>query len=127
MGGAQECPQRGERVLRGHAVQVELAHAVQVASGKPLPGGGVDPRRLAAYAKSGKLVIASLHDLTLAARHASRIVALKNGRLAGEGVLTSGLIAQVFDVEAEIRGEGDFATVAILRATDSRDFPKTSP
>jgi iron complex transport system ATP-binding protein len=87
------------------------------------PVTGLDPRhamdcaaRLAAYAASGKLVIASLHDLTLAARHAHRVLALKNGKVAGEGALSSPLIAKVFDVEAEIRGEGRFATVAVLPA-----------
>jgi iron complex transport system ATP-binding protein len=98
------------------------------------PVTGLDPRhamdcamRLAAYAKSGRLVIASLHDLTLAARHADRILALKEGRMAGEGTLTSALIAKVFDVQAEIRGEGGFATVAILPPPDSSDFRKPSP
>ncbi len=85
------------------------------------PVTGLDPRhamdcaaRLAAYAAGGKLVIASLHDLTLAARHAHRVLALKDGRKAGEGALTSALIAGVFDVQAEIRGEGPYASVAIL-------------
>lgn len=97
------------------------------------PVTGLDPRhamdcaaRLAAYAAGGKLVIASLHDLTLAARHAHRVLALKEGKVAGEGALTCALIAKVFDVEAEIRGEGGFATVAILPLPDSRDFRKTS-
>ena len=58
------------------------------------PITGLDPRhamdsmaRLSAYAASGRLVIASLHDLTLAARHASRIVALRDGKVAGAGAL----------------------------------------
>ena len=86
------------------------------------PVTGLDPRhaldcmaRLADYAKSGKLVIAALHDLTLAARHASRILALKSGRTLGEGALSAGLIGKLFDVEAEIRGEGAYASVVILR------------
>jgi iron complex transport system ATP-binding protein len=86
------------------------------------PVAGLDPRhamdcahRLKAYAGSGKLVIAALHDLTLAARHASRIVALKDGRVVGDGALTADLIAKVFDVEAEIRGEGAYASVTVLR------------
>ena len=85
------------------------------------PVTGLDPRhamdcatRLAAYAQNGKLVIASLHDLTLAARHAGRVLALKDGQVAGEGALTSALIATVFDVQAEIKGEGSFASVGIL-------------
>ncbi len=97
------------------------------------PVTGLDPRhamdcamRLAVYAKSGKLVIASLHDLTLAARHANRILALKEGRVAGEGALTSALIAKVFDVQAELRGEGNFISVGILPLPDSHDYRKPS-
>jgi iron complex transport system ATP-binding protein len=97
------------------------------------PVTGLDPRhamdcaqRLAAYAAGGKLVIASLHDLTLAARHAHRVVALKYGRKAGEGALTSALIAKVFDVKAEIKGEGRFASVAILPVHDSNEIGETS-
>jgi iron complex transport system ATP-binding protein len=86
------------------------------------PVTGLDPRhaldcarRLADYASNGKLVIAALHDLTLAARHATRILALKDGKVAGSGALTSALIKELFAVEAEIRGEGAFASVTVLR------------
>ena len=85
------------------------------------PVTGLDPRhaldcaqRLADYAKGGKLVIAALHDLTLAARYASRILALKDGRVAGQGALTPALIEDIFDVKAEIQGEGAFASVMVL-------------
>ena len=84
------------------------------------PVTGLDPRhaldcarRLAQYATGGKLVIAALHDLTLAARYATRILALKDGRVAGQGALTPALIAEIFGVTAEIRGEGAFANVNI--------------
>jgi iron complex transport system ATP-binding protein len=86
------------------------------------PVTGLDPRhamdcarRLSDYAAGGKLVIAALHDLTLAVRHAGRIVALKDGKVAGQGALTAALIGRVFDVEAEIRGEGEHASVTVLR------------
>ena len=85
------------------------------------PVTGLDPRHamesmrhLSAYAASGRLVIASLHDLTLAARYATRIVALKNGALAGEGPLNPALIRAIFDVESRVRGEAPFVTVDIL-------------
>ncbi len=79
------------------------------------PVAGLDPkhaldtaRRLQALAKSGKLVIASLHDLTLAGRFASRIFALSNGRVAGDGAtqatLTPALIRSAFEVEACVSG-----------------------
>jgi iron complex transport system ATP-binding protein len=79
------------------------------------PIAGLDPkhaldaaRRLQGLARSGKLVIASLHDLTLAGRYASRIFALANGRVLGDGpvesTLTSELIRSAFEVEACISG-----------------------
>ena len=83
------------------------------------PIAGLDPkhaidamRRLRAFANAGKLVIAALHDLTLAARHATRIVAMRGGRAEVDGpvasALTPEMIRRVFDVEARvtISGEG---------------------
>src|SRR5438477_152390 len=62
--------------------------------------------RMKALAAGGRLVIASIHDLTLAARHADRIVALKAGRVVADGptreVLTAALLKEVFEVEARI-------------------------
>jgi len=79
------------------------------------PIAGLDPkhaldtaRRLQLLAKGGKLVIASIHDLTLAGRYASRIFALLNGRVAGDGAtqetLTPALIRSAFEVEACVSG-----------------------
>jgi iron complex transport system ATP-binding protein len=79
------------------------------------PIAGLDPRhaldtarRLQLLAKGGKLVIASVHDLTLAGRYASRIFALSNGRVAGDGAtqttLTPALIRSAFEVEACVSG-----------------------
>jgi len=79
------------------------------------PIAGLDPKhaleiawRLQGLAKSGKLVIASLHDLTLAGRYASRIFALSNGRVEGDGAtentLTPALIRSAFEVDACISG-----------------------
>jgi iron complex transport system ATP-binding protein len=79
------------------------------------PIAGLDPkhaldtaRRLQALAKSGKLVIAAVHDLTLAARYATRILALGNGRVQGDGptesTLTPALIRSAFGVDACVSG-----------------------
>ena len=85
------------------------------------PVTGLDPKHamrsmahLAAYARQGRLVVASLHDLTLAARHANRILALKDGRVAGEGPVTPALIRTIFEVESVVAGVGPSATVTIL-------------
>jgi iron complex transport system ATP-binding protein len=82
------------------------------------PVAGLDPkhaldtaRRLQTLAHAGKLVIASLHDLTLAGRYANRIYALDKGQMRGDGptgsMLTPDLIRSVFDVAACISGTGD--------------------
>jgi iron complex transport system ATP-binding protein len=79
------------------------------------PIAGLDPkhaldaaRRLQSLAKSGKLVIASMHDLTLAGRYANRIYALEKGQMRGDGAtestLTPDLIRSVFDVAACVSG-----------------------
>jgi iron complex transport system ATP-binding protein len=89
------------------------------------PISGLDPRhaldtvrRLRDLARGGKLVIASLHDLTLAARYATRIVALDHGRVTADGpageILTPELMRSVFDVEARISGTGATAIVDYL-------------
>ncbi len=79
------------------------------------PISGLDPRhaldtlkRLHDQAKSGKLVIAALHDLTLAARYATRLIVIDRGLIVADGspreILTPDLLRSVFDVEAHILG-----------------------
>jgi len=90
------------------------------------PTAGLDPRhaldtmgRLQSLARRGKLVIAAAHDLTLAARHATHVMALKEGRLVAFGataeILSPELLRQVFDVEAHIVGVGGEILVDYLR------------
>ncbi len=95
------------------------------------PTSGLDPRhaldtvgRLKALASQGKLVVAALHDLTLAARYATHLMALHTGRLVAFGpigeTLTPELLRHVFEVEARIQGAGENAFVDYLRpATQS--------
>ncbi len=87
------------------------------------PVSGLDPRhRLDTVARlrrlaveEGRLVVATLHDLTLAARHATHLMALRQGRLIAFGptatTLTPGLLREAFDVEATITGAGRDAIV----------------
>ena len=81
------------------------------------PIAGLDPRhaldtarRLRDLAGGGKLVIASIHDLTLAGRFANRIYALRGGRVQGDGptdsTLTPELIRSAFEVKACVSGSG---------------------
>jgi iron complex transport system ATP-binding protein len=77
------------------------------------PIAGLDPRhaldtvtRLRALAGLGKLVVASMHDLTLVARYATRVVALSGGCVAADGppsaALDADLVRRVFDVDAAL-------------------------
>ncbi|WP_067169543.1 ABC transporter ATP-binding protein [Microtetraspora niveoalba] len=58
------------------------------------------------HAKAGKTVVMVLHDLNLAARYADRLVAMRDGRVIAAGppgdVLTEGLLAEVFGLNAKI-------------------------
>ncbi len=74
------------------------------------PVSALDPQHqlsvmeaLRAQARQGKIVLSVLHDLSLAARFADRIVLLKDGRIAGDGspkdVLAADILRTVFGVE----------------------------
>lgn len=90
------------------------------------PISGLDPRhrldtvvRLRRLAlDEGRLVVTTLHDLTLALRHATHLMALREGRLVAFGpvaqTLTPELLAQVFDVRARITGQDAEALVDYL-------------
>jgi iron complex transport system ATP-binding protein len=87
------------------------------------PLAGLDPRhaldtmrRLRRLAvQDGRLVIAAVHDLTLAMRHATRIWALRDGRLLADGppaaTLDGALVGALFDVAGCVSGSGDSAFV----------------
>ena len=81
------------------------------------PLAGLDPRhaldgigRLRALANGGRLVVASLHELTLAARYTTRIAIMEAGRLVAFGAtadtLTSARLRAVFEVDACVTGAG---------------------
>ena len=90
------------------------------------PISGLDPRhrldtvtRLRRLAvDEGRLVVTTLHDLTLALRHATHLMALREGRLVAFGpmaaTLTPQLLAEVFEVRARVTGEGAEALVDYL-------------
>lgn len=75
------------------------------------PTAGLDPAAqiatmqvFAGLAQEGRGVVVALHDLGLAARHCTRLVALAGGRIAAEGapaeVLAPEVLARVFGIEA---------------------------
>lgn len=88
------------------------------------PIAGLDPRhaldtviRLRALAGEGRLVVCALHDLTLAARFSTHMLALSDGRLAAFGqtgeVMCAELLRMVFQVEARISGQGDSTVIDV--------------
>lgn len=90
------------------------------------PITGLDPRHamecmtlLSCFAREGMLVIASLHDLTLAARHASRIIVLVDGGVVSDAdSLTEELIHKAFGVRAMATGAGDSRGFTLLSPSE---------
>ena len=86
------------------------------------PITGLDPRHamqsmqlLKDYARDGKLVIASLHDLSLAARYPGRVIILVDGEAVGDtDLLTEELIHRAFGVKAQLTGNGDSRSFTLL-------------
>ncbi|VDC31254.1 Hemin import ATP-binding protein HmuV [Pseudogemmobacter humi] len=101
----------------GEKARVLMARAL--AQGAPLliadePCAALDPaqairtaRLLRAEAGAGRAVLATLHDLPLAARHCTRIVMMHHGRILADGppadVLREDLMAQVFGIALDRR------------------------
>jgi iron complex transport system ATP-binding protein len=94
------------------------------------PTSGLDPRhaldaavRLRTLAGAGKLVIAAIHDLTLVARYATRVLALKEGRVIADGpvldTLTPQLLRMLFDVEAWVASTPHGARVDYVAVEDT--------
>jgi iron complex transport system ATP-binding protein len=112
----------------GERARVALARAL--ASEAPIlladePTVSLDPRHqlvvmelLARAAHDGGAVLAILHDLTLAARFADRVLVMDRGRLVAEGppraVFTPERIAAVFGVDAVI-ADSEVGPIPILR------------
>jgi len=91
------------------------------------PLAGLDPRhaldsiaRLRSLANGGMLVIASVHDLTLAARYATHVAVMHKGRLVAFGetatTLTAPLLRDVFGVKACVQDAGKITAVVDFMA-----------
>lgn len=93
------------------------------------PIAGLDPAHqigtmslFADLATRGKGLLVSLHDLSLAARHCTRLLLLHQGRLEADGapeaVLTPENLARVFGIEADLTRDADglrFQPLRVLR------------
>lgn len=74
--------------------------------------------RLVAFAQSGVAVVMIVHDITLAARHAHRLLALRDGRVvahgAPEAVVTTTNLRAMFGTDARIIRHPDAGTPVVL-------------
>ncbi len=123
--------ERDVRTLSGGELQrAHLARALAQATAAILldePTSSLDLRHqlhtletLRALAAEGRAVLLVLHDLTLAARWADRMIVLREGRVHAEGtpreVLTRTIVREAFGVEARIEDlSGELVVVPSAR------------
>lgn len=105
------------RALFARALAVE---APALIADEPLasldPGHQIDVMDLLrAEADAGGLVIAVLHDLTLAARYCDRLLIVDKGRIVADGtpraVLTPDLLRAVYGIDSRVEGHGEWPTI----------------
>ena len=108
------------RVLLARALAVE---APALIADEPLasldPGHQIDVMELLqSEARAGGLVIAVLHDLTMAARYCDRLVLIDSGTIIADGtpadVLTPANLKSVYGIEAKVELSGDWPTITTL-------------
>ncbi|WP_137864936.1 MULTISPECIES: ABC transporter ATP-binding protein [unclassified Sphingomonas] len=108
------------RVLLARALAVE---APALIADEPLasldPGHQIDVMELLhGEARAGALVIAVLHDLTMAARYCDRLVLIDRGTIVADGtpaeVLTPANLKSVYGIDARVELGGDWPTVTAL-------------
>jgi len=105
------------RVLFARALAVE---APALIADEPLasldPGHQIDVMdMLRAEAAGGALVIAVLHDLTLAARYCDRLLLIDEGQIFADGtpaeVLTTERLRAVYGIDARVETGGEWPTI----------------
>ncbi|HEV2599588.1 ABC transporter ATP-binding protein [Sphingopyxis sp.] len=108
------------RVLFARALAVE---APALIADEPLasldPGHQIDVMdMLRAEAAVGGLVIAVLHDLTLAARYCDRLLLIDEGRIVADGtpaeVLTAERLRAVYGIDAAVETGGEWPTITLF-------------
>ena len=90
------------------------------------PITGLDPkhamecmRLLSEFASAGTLVVASLHDLTLAARYPGRVIVVVDGAVTNDtDLLTEEMIHRAFGVTALLTGQGDSRAFTLLSPSE---------
>ena len=108
------------RVLFARALAIE---APALIADEPLasldPGHQIDVMdMLRVEAAGGALVIAVLHDLTLAARYCDRLLLINEGRTVADGtpaeVLTTERLRAVYGIDARVETGGEWPTITTL-------------
>ncbi len=90
------------------------------------PTAGLDPahqvalmQTFAGLARDGRSIVASLHDLGIAARWCDRLILLDHGRIVADGppvaVLTAERLAEVYGIEAHIDHDANGLIIAPTR------------
>ncbi|MFI1929937.1 ABC transporter ATP-binding protein [Streptomyces sp. NPDC020330] len=81
------------------------------------------------HRETGRTIVMVLHELSLAARYADRLVAMKDGRIAAQGapadVLTEELLRDVFGLRARVRPDeesGSLLVIPLGRDREPQDF-----
>ena len=131
LAGVQEFIGRDVLTLSGgERARVLLARALAVEAPLMLvdePVSALDPYHqirimevLRAYANDGRMIVAVLHDLSLAARYCDRLVLLDNGKVKADGapaeVLTPQNLRETYRVEAMFGGEDAPFVLPVRRA-----------
>ncbi|MFC9974817.1 ABC transporter ATP-binding protein [Spirillospora sp. NPDC127200] len=74
--------------------------------------------------EAGRTVVAVLHDLNHAARYATHLIAMRDGRIAAEGppaeVVTAGLVEEVFGMPCQVIDCPETATPLVVPAARHR-------
>jgi iron complex transport system ATP-binding protein len=109
----------GERA-RVMLARVLAGHPAWILADEPLthldPAHQLDALNvLKAASRAGAGVCLVLHDLSLAARYADRLILMHQGRVVAAGtalaVLTSEMLAQVYQIRADVRCDADGVSI----------------
>ncbi|MEM7329174.1 MAG: ABC transporter ATP-binding protein [Pseudomonadota bacterium] len=103
----------GGELVRMHCARVFATQAPLLIADEPI--AALDPRHqfrildlISGFVKNGGGALVVLHDIGLAARYASRLIWMQNGRIVADGppaeTLTQERIETVYDVSAKVDG-----------------------
>ncbi|MFD5742986.1 ABC transporter ATP-binding protein [Streptomyces massasporeus] len=72
------------------------------------------------HEEQGRTLVAVLHDLNHAARYATHLIALREGRVIAEGapkdIVTAGLVEEVFGLRCQVIGDPETGTPLVVPA-----------